>query len=186
MLHRVFTAINLPDNIKERVLAIKKDYPTLPARWTKKENLHLTLNFLGNVDDGQLTEVLAVFEQEVSKHQPFVLKIKNVSYGPPKKFPPRMVWLKIEKSQEVSDLQAGLEQSFFSLPSFKFKIRQGRGYQPHITLARIKTFKFRQLLEPPEIDIGLDLSFEVNSVDLMESQLKKEGAEYTILKSIHL
>jgi len=57
---------------------------------------------------------------------------------------------------------------------------------PHITLGRIKTWQFRQIEpeERPEINEDIDLTFEVKSIEIMESQLKKGGPEYTVLESV--
>jgi len=59
---------------------------------------------------------------------------------------------------------------------------------PHITLGRIKTWQFRQIEpeERSEINEDIDLDFEVNSIEIMESQLKKTGPDFTILESCPL
>jgi len=56
---------------------------------------------------------------------------------------------------------------------------------PHINLGRIKTWQFRQIEpeERPEINENINLSFEVNSIEIMESRLKRTGPDYTILES---
>ena len=70
--------------------------------------------------------------------------------------------------------------------SYKYKEKEARPYSPHITLARIKTWEFRRLEDRPEIDEPIDLTFEVNSFEIMESFLKRSGAEYEVLESISL
>jgi len=59
---------------------------------------------------------------------------------------------------------------------------------PHITLGRIKTWEFRRMEpeERPEINEDINLNFEVNSIEIMESQLKRNGPDYTILESCPL
>ena len=63
-----------------------------------------------------------------------------------------------------------------------------REFSPHITLARIKTWQWREIEpeERPEIEREIDLNFEVNSIEVMESAIKRTGAEYNILESIKL
>ncbi|MBI4101693.1 MAG: RNA 2',3'-cyclic phosphodiesterase, partial [Candidatus Nealsonbacteria bacterium] len=51
MRHRIFLAINLPENVKKKLADFKSKWPDLPCRWTKAENLHITLVFLGSVSD---------------------------------------------------------------------------------------------------------------------------------------
>lgn len=168
------------------LLEFSKKYSFLPARWMGKENIHITLNFLGNLDDNQLLETIETTKKVSVLHRPFLVKLDKACYGPPKKFPPRMVWLTIDKSEPLFSLQNDLENSLFNLPSYQYKIKERRGFSPHITLARIKSFEFRRLGRGPEIEEDMNLSFEVDSIEVMESHPKKTGAEYTILESVPL
>ncbi len=61
-------------------------------------------------------------------------------------------------------------------------------FSPHITLGRIRTWEFRRIEpeERPEVNEEINLNFEVNSIEVMESTLKRGGAEYTILESCPL
>ncbi len=54
MRPRVFIAINLPEDIKNELISFQKKWPNLPCRWTKKENLHITLLFLGHLNEEEL------------------------------------------------------------------------------------------------------------------------------------
>ena len=186
MLHRVFIAINFPEDIKEKLLGFSKKYPQLPARWAGRENIHITLSFLGNLDDNQLLETIETVKRVADRHSSLLIRLNRICYGPPKKFPPRMVWVEGEKNDALSRLHTDLEDTLFNLPSYQYKTKENRPFSLHITLARIKSFEFRKLGREPEIDEDLDLSFEVNSIEVMESQLKRTGAEYTILESTEL
>ncbi len=160
MKRRIFIAINLPENIKEELAKYQLKWPELPCRWTKKENLHITLEFLGYLTDQDLMEVCQKTRETASRHRPFEVKLNKICYGPPKKLPPRMVWAMGEKIKE------------FDLV-------------PHITLARIKAWQWRQIdpEERPKIEEEINLNFEVNSIEVMESKLKRGGPEYIILES---
>lgn len=186
MLHRIFIAINFPENIKDKLLGFEKEYK-IPAKWVSRENLHITLNFLGNLDDNQLLETIETVKQISASHNPFIINLKKICYGPPKKFPPRMIWIEMEKSEGLSKLQIDLENNLFNLPSYKYKEKEeDHSFHPHITLARIKSFEFRALGDLPEINEELNLSFEAKSIEVMESELKKGGPEYSILESAKL
>lgn len=184
MKHRIFIAINLPPNIKENLTNYQNKWLELPCRWTKKENLHITLVFLGYLSDEKILEVLKITREIASKYQTFSVQLKKIIYGPPEK-PIRMVWVEGESSIELNNLQKDLENAFFEKINAKI---EKRAYKPHITLGRIKTWAFRQMEpeERPEINEDIDLSFEVHSIEVMESQLKRSGPEYTILESIPL
>ncbi|MCD6402264.1 RNA 2',3'-cyclic phosphodiesterase [bacterium] len=183
--HRVFIAINLPKKIKEKLIKYQTKWPELPIRWTKPENLHITLVFLGYISDKELLDVFQITKEVVNSHKAFSVNLKKIGYGPPKKIPPRMVWAIGEASKDIVNLREELEKSLIEKVNFPL---ENRTFTPHITLGRIRTWEWRQIEpeERPEIDEGINLSFEVNSIEVMESHLKRGGAEYTILESAPL
>jgi len=187
MKHRIFIAINLPEDIKKKLADYQAKWLELPIRWTKEENLHITLMFLGYLLDEELLEILKITKEVASRHEPFFINLKKIIYGPPKKMPPRMVWAEGEKSEELGKLQKDLENSLLS-SSVKGMESENRPYAPHINLGRIRAWEFRQIEpeERPEVNEEINLSFEVNSIEVMESELKRGGAEYAILESCPL
>jgi 2'-5' RNA ligase len=187
MRHRIFIAINLPENIKKKLEDFQSKWPELPVRWTKPENLHITLVFLGYLTDEELLEVCKITKEVASRNQSFFIELKKIYYGPPKK-PPRMIWVEGEKSLELGKLQKDLENSFLTSPIKGIKEPEIRPYTLHITLGRIRQWEFRRLEpeERPEIDEEISLSFKVNSIEVMESQLKRGGTGYAALESFSL
>lgn len=184
MKHRIFIAINLPGDIKKRLVDYQSKWPELPIRWTKKENLHITLIFIGYANDEELLEVLKITKEVTQRNNSFSINLNKIYYGPPKKMPPRMVWVEGKKSQEFTKLQIDLEKSLMISEEVHFSPEK-RAFSPHITLGRIKTWEFRQIEpeERPEVNEEINLSFEVNSIEVMESELKRGRSEYTILES---
>lgn len=177
---RIFIAINPPENIKDKLLEYRDKWRDMPARWASKDNFHITLNFLGYISDEELIDVIKTVEQVALKHDSFSVKLNKICYGPDGKMPPRMIWVEGERSEELSALKNDLDKA---LDTF-----ENRGFSPHITLARIKTWAL-QRMEPEEIseiNEDIDLNFSVNSIEVMESVLKRGGAEYTILESFNL
>ncbi|XOB42332.1 MAG: RNA 2',3'-cyclic phosphodiesterase [Candidatus Nealsonbacteria bacterium] len=183
MRHRLFIAVNLPEKIKKKLNDFQFKWTELPAKWTKKQNLHITLVFLGYIKDPEIPEILRITEEVGKKHNAFLIKLNKICYGPPKKTP-RMVWAMGEVSKELGELKKDLE-ILLSNASLK---KEARPYSPHITLSRIRQWQFRQIDEEerPVIDESINLGFEVNSIEIMESQLKRTGAEYSMLQSIVL
>jgi len=184
MRHRIFIAINLPEDIKKKLTDYQAKWLELPCRWTKKENLHITLMFLGYLSDEELVEICKTTKEVALLNPSFTINLNKICYGPPKKMPPRMVWVEGEKSEGMGKLQNNLENSLLATP-FKGPKNDVRPYAPHITLGRIKTWEFRKIEpeERPEMNEEINLNFEVNSIDVMESELKRGGPEYTILES---
>lgn len=198
MKRRVFLAVNLPEDIKKRLLEFREKWETLfirrspaerggggPVRWTKKDSLHLTLVFIGYADEEEIYEICRLTRSIAQKHEPFLLEFEKILYGPPNKTP-RMIWLKGKPSGEIAGLKEGLESALSSSEKINpFKIEK-RPFSPHITLARINMGEWYKLKEAPVIEQDFKFSFNVASVEVMESDLKYDGAEYTILESCPL
>jgi RNA 2',3'-cyclic 3'-phosphodiesterase len=189
MSHRIFIAINLPEDIREELSLFQKKYSDLQAKWVKKENLHITLAFLGYVKDEDIPKIVEITKNVATQHEPFSIKIVKIVYGPPKVSPPRMVWAIGEKNENLGRLQENLKNALteMKIPQLE-KEEEKRGFIPHITLARIRKLEFKQMEpeERPQINEDVDFYFEVNSIEIMESYLKRGGAEYIILESVSL
>jgi len=186
MKHRIFIAINLPKEVKEKLLEYQEKWPELPVRWVKRDNLHITLVFLGYLKDEHLPKLREIIRKTSQRHSPFVLNLNKICYGPPKKIPPRMIWIEGEKNENLAQLKEDLEGSL--LDSGILRVAESRKFSPHITLGRINRWEWRRIEpeERPEIEEFLSLSFEVNSIEIMESKLKRGGAEYSILETCNL
>jgi len=191
-MKRIFTAIALTEEIKEVLAEKEKEiqdlFPEEEARglikWVKKENLHITLFFLGQTPENSIEGI----KKSISKiaEKPFSLKLKRIIYGPPGKTVPRLIWLEVEKKPELMRITREMEEEF--LKERFLKKSSGRPFSPHITLGRIKTWQWKRIEpeERPQIDEDIDLNLKVESIKIMESKLKRRGPEYKILESIKL
>lgn len=188
MKHKVFIAINLPEEIKKGLAEHQEKWRDwLPARWTKKDNLHITLLFLGYLSDEEIVEVCKITKEVALKHQSFLVNLNKICYGPPQKMPPRMVWITGEKSEEFAALRDDLERSLLSSEKIYFPSGK-REFSPHITLGRIKAWEWKKI-EPEErenVSEDVSFNFEVQTIEVMESHLKKGGPEYITLESASL
>jgi len=183
--HRIFIAINLPEEVKRELARFYDKWPELPAKWTSKNNLHITLEFLGDLTDVEIGDVCQIVKEVAKRHNVFSISLNRVLYGPPKKDPPRMVWVDGEKSEELAELKEDLQESLVEKINFR---PEPKGFTPHITLARISEWEFKKfdLDERPEINEDIDLMFTAESIEVMESELKRGGPVYTILESHEL
>ena len=180
--HRVFVAINLPADIRKQLASYSEKWLDLPAKWINKDNLHITLEFLGALTDIEIGEVCVIVKEVAERHSCFSLNLNKILYGPPDKMPPKIVWAEGEKSEELTALREDLENSLTEKIAF---VPENRTFAPHISLARISAIEFR-LIEPnerPEVNESLDLSFTVESIDVMESEMRREGPVYVVLES---
>jgi len=207
--HRIFIAINLPEEIKRELYKIQErlaekftphqseGFGLGPVKWTKKDQLHITLEFLGDLTDQELAEVCKIAKEVGERHKPFSVELNKISYagvrpGSDLGQTPRMIWAGGEKSDELNELKQDLQNYLFeeATPSaLDVKSLAGRrtspDFFPHITLARIKEWEFKKIEpeERPEISEEINLPFTVESIEVMESELKRAGPVYTILES---
>lgn len=186
MKHKVFVAINLPKDFKELLFNYQSNHQDVPAKWTAKENLHITAVFIGNVDDRYLSQLHKLIESVIKKQKRFVISFKNIDYSLDKAMPPRMIWAIGDISKEFALLKRNLEEAILTLPIiFNPEIRETI---PHITLARVNGWVW-QGIEPeerPTVQEFINFEVPVDSVELLESILKKTGPEYKILESYKL
>ncbi len=206
-MRRIFIAINLPKEIKEKLADLEKEIADMfpeeasgPARigyaegvagggmirWVKKDNLHLTLLFIGTVKDEEIPQISQIVRNAAQTQKSFSLRFEKVGYGPPGKMPPRLIWLDLEKEPGLLTLAEKLKTEMAEKGILR-KIEK-RGFSPHITLGRIRTWQWKRIEpeERPEIEKEISLDFEVKSIEVMESQLKRTGSEYARLESIAL
>ena len=183
--HRIFVAINLPMEIKKELIGYQKKWPELPSKLTAPNNLHITLAFLGDLTDIELGEACLAIKEVSGRHSSFSINFKKISYGPEGKIPPRMIWAIGEKSKELLSLKKDLQNSLLEKSGLA---SDQKSLSPHITLARISAFKWRaiEIEERPEVNENIDLVFTVESIEVMESILKRTGPEYTIIESMQL
>jgi len=163
----------------------QEKHAELPGRWVSKDNLHITLEFLGGLTDVEIADVCRVVGEVVKKYSPFSLNLSKVCYSGEGKKVPKMIWAKGEKSKELSDLKNGLQNALLEVIRFS---ADNRAFSPHITLVRLKEWELRRI-EPeelPEVNEDVDLTFTVESIEVMESELKRKGPQYTTLESFNL
>lgn len=175
---RLFFAINLDDSLKEKLLKASFSFQNIPQlRWTKKENLHLTLLFLGYLYQDQLPQLISLAEKVFKNYQPFILEFENLTPAPSLKSA-RMIWANLKNSPIIESLRRDLEKALID-QGINFQ-RENRGLRWHITLARFPSQKVKaQKIDFPE-------KLKVKEICLMESQLAPQGPTYFQLKSFPL
>ncbi len=143
----------------------------------ERENIHLTLKFLGDVDEGLLDEVKRVVNSLSFK--PFRMALAETGAFPNLR-KPRVIWAGVtEGADELTAIFRELEAGFVGL-GFK---REGRRFSPHISIARVRSGRNRDLLmeEVLRYRDAVFGDFEVASVKLKRSVLTPRGPVYSIL-----
>jgi len=196
--HRIFIAINLPLEIKKALARYAEKFSDLPARWVPKDNLHITLAFLGNVTDSELGDICMAAKAVAVQHPVLNIALNSVGYGPDEKLSlvsarhpvlntiPKMVWASGEKSVPLQKLKQDLGNTLQEkINNFK---PENRGFAPHVTLARIDTMQWRMIdpEERPEVKQPIDLLFTIESIEVMEAESGKNEPQYVVIESMQL
>jgi len=128
-MYRLFVAIDLPEQVKNSIREICSGLPE--ARWVDVKQLHLTLRFIGDADDG----LFAAIKESLAgvSENAFSLTLQGVGCFPPKKAP-RVLWVGINRNDTLIRLADKVEQS---LTGVGLQPEQ-RSFSPHITIARFR------------------------------------------------
>lgn len=183
--YRIFIAINLSSKIKRKLSGLQKKWADLPAKWVDPQNLHITLAFIGHIKKPQIDKIKESVQKTLSAHHPFLVNFYQIDYGPKKKGIPRLIWAEGKKTKEMQSLKKDLDTALKKSIGFK---PEKRPFRPHITLARIRKWEWKRI-EPedrPSIPVPVSLNCKVDSVEVMESKLKRGGPEYKVLESVSL
>ncbi len=176
---RTFIAINLPDRIKDKISEMTKEFPEKGVKKVEKQNLHLTLKFLGDVDEKKLEEIKQILK--TIDYSKFEISLKNIGFFPNKDFI-KVVWLGIEKGRnEVIGLQKQIDQKLE-----KCGFISEKNYEPHLTIARVKFLKDKKEFLDKLKKIKFEDNFSVSGSGLMESNLSSLGPVYKEILTIDL
>ncbi len=169
---RLFAGLPIPDGHRQKLASIQNGVKD--ARWIATENLHITLRFIGEVDEdvaAQLAEALSEIKAE-----PFEVTLKGVgTFGSP----PHSLWVGAEDTPTgaLSHVHANVESALVRAGLDP----EGRKFTPHVTLTR-----FRRSVNPGRLaqhlatHAGFVLPpFTVQGLTLFQSQLGHKGAQYT-------
>jgi 2'-5' RNA ligase len=171
---RLFAGLALPPALRARIALLQGGIPG--ARWVPEENYHLTLAFIGNVDEEvaeRADEALASVHAEN-----FSLKIEGAgSFSDGDK--PRVLWLGVEKNDALIRLQEKIQRALIAA---RVPI-EARKFTPHVTLARLKNPDLLKLAEFLHTHGGFSVPpFAVESFVLYQSHQTKNGSVYEELR----
>lgn len=180
---RIFVAVNLPEAERLRIhdaMAPLRE-AGLPVRWSPPEAYHLTLKFLGEVRPELASRLPGALDRVAAATVPFGVQISGVGAFPTIRRP-QVIWLGVEPTPALRCLKQDLE---WALADHGFE-RETRAFHPHITLGRTRDVDgagaFRGL-----DDLAATLDFaghmEIEFVDLMRSQVGRQGSRYSVLHS---
>jgi 2'-5' RNA ligase len=183
---RTFIAIEIPEEtragLRDAQRALKTD--AVDASWPKPDGIHLTLKFLGEVPEAKVPEITNALSLAAAGSRAFRLAVDGAGTFPNARNA-RVVWAGLGGEIDcLNRLQAAVEDAM-ERTGFD---REARAFTPHLTLGRIKYIRSRETWTRA-VEQVKDLklpAFDVRSFNLMKSELKRTGAEYTQIARFEL
>jgi 2'-5' RNA ligase len=167
---RLFVGLELPEAVRERLYGLGGGVPG--ARWIAPENMHMTLRFIGNVNDDELADI----DEALARVQASAFDLEITGLGEfSRGRRPAQIWAGARPAPPLMDLQRRIEAA---LVKAGFE-PEGRRFTPHVTLARLKGSapgRVRSFVAGHNL-LGID-PFPVARFTLFSSHLGRKGASY--------
>ena len=186
---RLFVAISIPEPVRDEIIRVQRELePLVPravARWTRPDQFHLTLRFLGDVGADRVKDLKKSVEAVCQRGQPLSLRAEGVGFFPNPRSP-RVIWVGIDGAGRLMDLQRQIETAvnpYSSEPGEK-------NFTGHVTLGRLqyprpadtRTLAVRaQAFEKQQFG-----EWTAQEVEIVRSELSSNGARHTVLASFRL
>lgn len=186
MTIRCFIAVDIEDELKKQLEKVQEKIMVCGAdiKYVERENIHLTLKFLGEVEERRIEPIKRALLEVADKYTPFEIELGGIGVFPSPSYL-RVIWVGITRGQDkLGEIHTKIEENLYQL-GFK---RENRGFSCHITVGRVRSPRNKgKLVEVlsrlRDIQIGTQT---VDSIELKQSQLSPKGPIYTTLKSVKL
>ncbi len=187
---RSFIAIELPDELKQGLTQLEARLKMGKQPWVKwadPYSIHLTLKFLGNIAVDRISEITRAMEEAVQGVSPFHLEAKDLGVFPNLRRV-QVIWVGVSgEVDKLNQLQQHIESKLARLGFTP----ESRPFTPHLTLARLRdraSLDERQRLGQLIASTRFEAAYaiKVDAINLMRSQLTREGAIYSRIGSVEL
>ena len=182
MKKRIFVAIDISElarrEASQYIEHLQKEFQGARISWEKLEKLHLTMKFLGEINDEQLAKLSAAVKQTANKISPFKLQILHPGVFPSPKNA-RILWLGLK--DEEGNLQRLNEILEDECEKQGFQKEQ-RSFKAHLTIGRCKE-RLTDLLIQKHLysDLPPSEPFEVSEIVIYQSELQPKGSIYSVI-----
>lgn len=183
---RTFIAIAIPDEIKKYACSVKEDLMNTGTdlKWVEYENYHLTLKFLGEVQEKKLPLIKKNLILVADNCPSFNLSTANVGFFP-RPSNPRVMWLGIRGEVEKAAFLGERIDAYLSTIGFN----EEKNHRFHLTLGRVRSeIGAKELVRQAEEKYGRSKmhTFHVGNFHLMESVLSPKGPVYKVISTYKL
>jgi 2'-5' RNA ligase len=182
---RLFIAVNLTQDVKQAVREAIERFPVPhpPWRWVKEDALHVTLKFLGETPQDRIPRIVEHMESACRAHKRFAIRLAHMGGFPNLKKPRVLYYEVVEGKKSLADIARDINMSLSDGLGIAV---ESKPFRAHITIARIKRPLPREIASRFAQAPVLEAAQTVRSVDLMRSELRREGARYHTVKEIAL
>ena len=182
---RCFIAIELSREIRDTLDKIKDELKKTiyGVKWVKSDNIHLTLKFIGYVEEEVVEKIKDILNDIAKEKEPFKIRLSSAGAFPtPER--PRVIWLGIDEgAKESTDITNLIEEKLEPLGIEK----KSRPFHPHLTLARDKFLKDKSSVKTAFASLKIPpTEMSASKITLFQSTLTREGPIYTILHEVGL
>ncbi len=183
---RAFIAVDIHSEIRKELILLQSEFKKSlkgDISWVEPNNIHLTLRFLGQLDNTQLEEIKLIVQETAQNIKQF-----NMDLGVIGAFPditePRIIWVGINYGfNQLNEINAKLEDK---LETINFTVGE-KYFHPHLTIARVKSIGSEPSLKEVTDKIRPKQSSEiVKKIIIYQSELTPQGALYTKLFETNL
>jgi 2'-5' RNA ligase len=181
-LIRVFCAVELPVEVGRRaashIAELRNQMPQVRASWDRSERPHITIKFLGEIEQERAALVSGAARRAARSVSPFHMTVEGAGAFPPRGSP-RVLWLGVrDASGSLTRLQLKLEDECERV-GFG---REARPFHPHLTIARLRRPEGARRLAALHQDNGFaPIEVSVDDLIVMQSHLGPGGSRYTEL-----
>ncbi len=184
-MKRLFLAIKIlpTDNFMDVYSSLKNELKHEKIKWVEPYNLHLTLKFFGETEDEKIDSIIEKISESVSRTEQFSFEVEEIGiFG--SSYNPKVLWAGISGSKNIINLENLISEGLSEIGYVKDR----QNFVPHLTLGRIKYLSDKTLFQLIVDDYKNEYFQEqkIGELYLFESILKKEGPQYSIVKSFHL
>jgi len=180
---RVFLGIDIPNELKQKIIYVQNRFSDFDIKFVEPENLHFNLKFFGDIDEEKVEKLKEVLEKISKQFQPFEVNISGLGTFPSRNYI-RVIWLGVKEGY----------QAFLSLSQTINNAIETLGFEkenrfvPHLTLGRVRSGRNKNELlvlirKFEDIEIG---KMKVNEIKLFQSKLSPSGPVYKEVFKIRL
>lgn len=181
---RSFISLEFDEELKDKLINIQSEIrkESLRGTWVSRDNFHLTLKFLGEIEEEMVKDIGKIIEKTSSKFSPIDLKFNELGCFKGER-DIRVLWLGTEGDLSALDeLYEEIEDGMYDI-GFK---KENRDFKPHITLGRRVILKKNFYEFKKEVNKYLEYGFTLNKITLMKSEEVMKKRIYTPIKSYNL